>query len=87
MNKENIKNTSRNIFITIIYLYLFLMIMPFIILNLANISIKLPSNLIAGILFVYALICALVAFFNYKKLSILDNKEKIKRSNCSVCIA
>lgn len=80
MDKETIKNTSRNILITIIYLYLFLMIMPFIILNLTSISIKLPSNLIAGISFVYALICALVAFFNYKKLSILDNKEKIKRS-------
>ena len=80
MDKETIKNTSRNILITIICLYLFLMIMPFIILNLASISIKLPSNLIAGISFVYALICAFVAFFNYKKLSILDNKEKIKRS-------
>ena len=33
MDKETIKNTSRNILITIICLYLFLMIMPFIILD------------------------------------------------------
>ena len=36
MDKKTIKNTSRNILITIICLYLFLMIMPFIILNLAR---------------------------------------------------
>ena len=81
MNNKTIINQNKNIFITVISLYLFLMVMPFIIFNLASISIKLPSNLIKIISFIYALICALIAYINYKKLNKLVDKEKIKRSN------
>ncbi len=73
--KKHIENRKTNTLKTVIFLYLFLIVIPFFIIDLGGYTITCKPIIVSTISFFYSLLSFLIAILTYKNLNKLKDKD------------